>query len=154
MSEMHGKSRCHAICGVYSFYLAVLSPVLRLSSLRRVLLFASAAACGVAASAHPPPPPVVCGAAQNVVSTVNLGTRLDLKQIAMNARNAEYNPRRFSVRLQPFCGACVQVRRSFVLRVRRAARRRPAFALWRQLCDYFVGMSNELHTDLLRALFS
>jgi transcription initiation factor TFIID TATA-box-binding protein len=33
---------------------------------------------------------------QNVVSTVNLGTRLDPKQIAMRARNAEYNPKRFS----------------------------------------------------------
>lgn len=30
---------------------------------------------------------------QNVVATVNLGTKLDLKEIAMNARNAEYNPK-------------------------------------------------------------
>jgi len=33
---------------------------------------------------------------QNVVSTVNLCCKLDLKQIAMRARNAEYNPKRFS----------------------------------------------------------
>jgi len=33
---------------------------------------------------------------QNIVSTVNLGCRLDLKQIAMKARNAEYNPKRFA----------------------------------------------------------
>eukprot|EP00124_Ichthyophonus_hoferi_P004035 Ihof_evm1s400 gene=Ihof_evmTU1s400 len=33
---------------------------------------------------------------QNIVSTVNLGTRLELKQIALHARNAEYNPKRFA----------------------------------------------------------
>jgi hypothetical protein len=33
---------------------------------------------------------------QNVVSTVNLGTKLDLKIIALHARNAEYNPNRFA----------------------------------------------------------
>ena len=30
---------------------------------------------------------------RNIVSTVNLGCRLDLKNIAMSARNAEYNPK-------------------------------------------------------------
>ncbi|KAK0575250.1 hypothetical protein LWI29_035984 [Acer saccharum] len=30
---------------------------------------------------------------QNVVSTVNLGCKLDLKQIALKARNAEFNPK-------------------------------------------------------------
>ncbi len=30
---------------------------------------------------------------RNVVSTVNLGVKLNLKDIAMNARNAEYNPK-------------------------------------------------------------
>jgi transcription initiation factor TFIID TATA-box-binding protein len=33
---------------------------------------------------------------QNVVATVTLGTRLELKTIALQARNAEYNPKRFS----------------------------------------------------------
>lgn len=33
---------------------------------------------------------------QNIVSTVNLSCKLDLKQIALNARNAEYNPKRFA----------------------------------------------------------
>ena len=33
---------------------------------------------------------------QNIVSTVNLGCRLDLKHIALHARNAEYNPKRFA----------------------------------------------------------
>lgn len=30
---------------------------------------------------------------QNVVATVNLGVALDLKAIALHARNAEYNPK-------------------------------------------------------------
>lgn len=33
---------------------------------------------------------------QNVVATVNLECRLDLKTIALHARNAEYNPKRFA----------------------------------------------------------
>ena len=33
---------------------------------------------------------------QNVVATVNLACRLDLKEIALHARNAEYNPKRFA----------------------------------------------------------
>ncbi|CAD6188242.1 unnamed protein product [Caenorhabditis auriculariae] len=33
---------------------------------------------------------------QNIVSTVNLGVPLDLKNIALHARNAEYNPKRFA----------------------------------------------------------
>ncbi|KAG8123614.1 hypothetical protein E2320_018969 [Naja naja] len=35
-------------------------------------------------------------AQQNIVSTVNLGCKLDLKTIALRARNAEYNPKRFA----------------------------------------------------------
>ncbi|KAL0480068.1 transcription initiation factor TFIID TATA-box-binding protein [Acrasis kona] len=33
---------------------------------------------------------------QNVVSTVNLGCKLKLNHIALHARNAEYNPKRFA----------------------------------------------------------
>eukprot|EP00301_Raphidiophrys_heterophryoidea_P004901 c12096_g1_i2.p1 GENE.c12096_g1_i2~~c12096_g1_i2.p1 ORF type:complete len:246 (-),score=59.93 c12096_g1_i2:469-1206(-) len=33
---------------------------------------------------------------QNIVATANLGCKLDLKEIASRARNAEYNPRRFA----------------------------------------------------------
>ncbi|NXN98402.1 TBPL2 protein, partial [Rhinopomastus cyanomelas] len=33
---------------------------------------------------------------QNIVSTVNLACKLDLKYIALHARNAEYNPKRFA----------------------------------------------------------
>ena len=34
--------------------------------------------------------------ARNIVATVNLGCVLNLKTIAMHARNAEYNPKRFA----------------------------------------------------------
>lgn len=33
---------------------------------------------------------------QNIVATVNLGCQLELKKIALYARNAEYNPKRFA----------------------------------------------------------
>uniref|UniRef100_A0A6U5ACA7 TATA-box-binding protein n=2 Tax=Hemiselmis andersenii TaxID=464988 RepID=A0A6U5ACA7_HEMAN len=33
---------------------------------------------------------------QNIVATINLQTPLELKKIAMSARNAEYNPKRFA----------------------------------------------------------
>ena len=33
---------------------------------------------------------------QNVVSTINMKTQLDLKTIALKSLNSEYNPRRFS----------------------------------------------------------
>lgn len=33
---------------------------------------------------------------QNIVSTANLGTELDLRMIAQNCRNAEFNPKRFA----------------------------------------------------------
>jgi len=33
---------------------------------------------------------------RNIVCTVNLVCRLDLKKIALHARNAEYNPKRFA----------------------------------------------------------
>ncbi|XP_041988332.1 TATA-box-binding protein [Aricia agestis] len=33
---------------------------------------------------------------QNIVATVNLNCKLDLKKIALHARNAEYNPKRFA----------------------------------------------------------
>eukprot|EP01117_Protostelium_nocturnum_P004766 TRINITY_DN1727_c0_g1_i4.p1 TRINITY_DN1727_c0_g1~~TRINITY_DN1727_c0_g1_i4.p1 ORF type:complete len:127 (-),score=38.75 TRINITY_DN1727_c0_g1_i4:106-486(-) len=41
-------------------------------------------------------PSGIVPALQNIVSTVNMGCKLDLKQIAMKARNAEYNPKRFA----------------------------------------------------------
>jgi transcription initiation factor TFIID TATA-box-binding protein len=42
---------------------------------------------------------LICGAVsfgRNIVATVNLATPLELKKIALNARNAEYNPKRFA----------------------------------------------------------
>ena len=41
---------------------------------------------------------------RNVVSTVNLGCKLELKTIALHARNAEYNPK---VRIW-FCGVTLE----------------------------------------------
>jgi TATA-box binding protein (TBP) (component of TFIID and TFIIIB) len=37
-----------------------------------------------------------CVDCRNIVATVNLECRLDLKTIALHARNAEYNPKRFA----------------------------------------------------------
>ena len=46
---------------------------------------------------HPPPQAeVIRPELQNIVSTANLGIPLDLKNIVLNCRNAEYNPRRFA----------------------------------------------------------
>ena len=33
---------------------------------------------------------------RNIVSTISVGCKLDLKKIALQARNAEYNPKRFA----------------------------------------------------------
>ncbi|KTW31704.1 TATA-box-binding protein [Pneumocystis jirovecii RU7] len=55
-----------------------------------------------APSAPPSGPPAFAGVSgivptlQNIVATVNLDCRLDLKTIALHARNAEYNPKRFA----------------------------------------------------------
>jgi len=47
-------------------------------------------------SAPPSMEPGIVPQLQNIVSTVNLGCPLDLKNIALRARNAEYNPKRFA----------------------------------------------------------
>lgn len=44
----------------------------------------------------PDPRPARAALPQNVVATVNLDCKLDLKSIALHARNAEYNPKRFA----------------------------------------------------------
>ena len=33
---------------------------------------------------------------RNIVSTISVGCKLDLKKIALHARNSEYNPKRFA----------------------------------------------------------
>ena len=45
-----------------------------------------------------PPELTDCGSCRtrNIVATTNLGTQLELKKIALYARNAEYNPKRFA----------------------------------------------------------
>lgn len=54
---------------------------------------------GIVAAEHSPVNPHASGiipTLQNIVATVNLSCKLDLKVIAMGARNAEYNPKRFA----------------------------------------------------------
>ncbi|CAD5215156.1 unnamed protein product [Bursaphelenchus okinawaensis] len=58
-------------------------------------------ASNIPATVQPPTPMSVAidvpsPTLQNIVSTVNLGVQLDLKKIALHARNAEYNPKRFA----------------------------------------------------------
>jgi transcription initiation factor TFIID TATA-box-binding protein len=60
---------------------------------------ADADAAAAAAGDGPSVPRVTHGiepVIQNVVATTNLGVQLDLKTIALRARNAEYNPKRFA----------------------------------------------------------
>uniref|UniRef100_A0A060T6M3 ARAD1B16720p n=1 Tax=Blastobotrys adeninivorans TaxID=409370 RepID=A0A060T6M3_BLAAD len=45
---------------------------------------------------HPESASGIIPTLQNIVATVNLDCRLDLKNIALHARNAEYNPKRFA----------------------------------------------------------
>lgn len=40
---------------------------------------------------------------RNIVATVNLDCRLDLKTIALHARNAEYNPKVLTAMLHGYC---------------------------------------------------
>jgi transcription initiation factor TFIID TATA-box-binding protein len=53
----------------------------------------AAEAAGVDLTVHPSG---IVPTLQNIVATVNLDTKLDLKTIALTARNAEYNPKRFA----------------------------------------------------------
>ncbi|KAK0521161.1 TATA-binding protein (TBP) [Tilletia horrida] len=56
---------------------------------------ATGSAAGAAALPETPAHGIV-PTLQNIVATVNLDVRLDLKTIALHARNAEYNPKRFA----------------------------------------------------------
>ncbi|KAI9850283.1 MAG: TATA-box-binding protein [Thelocarpon superellum] len=47
-------------------------------------------------ASHDAGPSGIVPTLQNIVATVNLDCRLDLKTIALHARNAEYNPKRFA----------------------------------------------------------
>jgi len=57
---------------------------------------AAAGPSAAAASLAPLPSHGIVPILQNIVSTVNLNVKLDLKTIALHARNAEYNPKRFA----------------------------------------------------------
>ncbi|KAK0542609.1 TATA-binding protein (TBP) [Tilletia horrida] len=56
----------------------------------------AAAASNNAAALPETPSHGIVPTLQNIVATVNLDVRLDLKTIALHARNAEYNPKRFA----------------------------------------------------------
>lgn len=62
-----------------------------------------AAAAGAAAAAIVPGANTagIVPTLQNIVATVNLECKLDLKTIALHARNAEYNPKRFAAGIYP-----------------------------------------------------
>lgn len=50
----------------------------------------------VSPAVHAPTDNNIIPQLQNIVSTVNMGVKLDLKKIALHARNAEFNPKRFA----------------------------------------------------------
>ena len=50
----------------------------------------------VSPAVHQPTDNNIIPQLQNIVSTVNMGVKLDLKKIALHARNAEFNPKRFA----------------------------------------------------------
>uniref|UniRef100_J3N2U6 TATA-box-binding protein n=1 Tax=Oryza brachyantha TaxID=4533 RepID=J3N2U6_ORYBR len=66
----------------------------------------------------------------NIVSTVNLDCRLDLKQIALQARNAEYNPKRFA---------------AVIMRIREPKTTALIFASGKMVC---TGAKSEDHSKL------
>ncbi|KAG8088349.1 hypothetical protein GUJ93_ZPchr0010g9108 [Zizania palustris] len=66
----------------------------------------------------------------NIVATVNLDCRLDLKQIALQARNAEYNPKRFA---------------AVIMRIREPKTTALIFASGKMVC---TGAKSEEHSKL------
>ncbi|KAF0929742.1 hypothetical protein E2562_024434 [Oryza meyeriana var. granulata] len=67
---------------------------------------------------------------QNIVSTVNLDCRLDLQKIALHARNAEYNPKRFA---------------AVIMRIREPKTTALIFASGKMVC---TGAKSEDHSKL------
>ncbi|XP_042010110.1 TATA-box-binding protein 2-like isoform X1 [Salvia splendens] len=67
---------------------------------------------------------------QNIVSTVNLDCKLDLKSIALQARNAEYNPKRFA---------------AVIMRIREPKTTALIFASGKMVC---TGAKNEAQSKL------
>ncbi|KAG2548936.1 hypothetical protein PVAP13_9KG538500 [Panicum virgatum] len=67
---------------------------------------------------------------RNIVSTVNLDCQLDLKMIALQARNAEYNPKRFA---------------AVIMRIREPKTTALVFASGKMVC---TGAKSEEHSKL------
>ncbi|WVZ59056.1 hypothetical protein U9M48_009260 [Paspalum notatum var. saurae] len=75
-------------------------------------------------------PSGIVPALQNIVSTVNLECQLDLKMIALQARNAEYNPKRFA---------------AVIMRIREPKTTALVFASGKMVC---TGAKSEEHSKL------
>ncbi|KAG2548937.1 hypothetical protein PVAP13_9KG538500 [Panicum virgatum] len=75
-------------------------------------------------------PSGIVPALQNIVSTVNLDCQLDLKMIALQARNAEYNPKRFA---------------AVIMRIREPKTTALVFASGKMVC---TGAKSEEHSKL------
>eukprot|EP00056_Hartaetosiga_gracilis_P002249 m.51912 g.51912 ORF g.51912 m.51912 type:complete len:185 (-) comp10977_c0_seq1:37-591(-) len=72
----------------------------------------------------------------NLVATVNLGTKLDLKHIALRARNAEYSPKRFS---------------AVIMRIRTPRTTALVFASGKMIC---TGAKSEDHAHTAAKIFA
>ncbi|KAK3157634.1 hypothetical protein QOZ80_2AG0125380 [Eleusine coracana subsp. coracana] len=75
-------------------------------------------------------PSGIVPALQNIVSTVNLNCRLELQKIALRARNAEYNPKRFA---------------AVIMRIREPKTTALVFASGKMVC---TGAKSEEHSKL------
>ncbi|CAN7001648.1 unnamed protein product [Brassica rapa subsp. trilocularis] len=79
---------------------------------------------------------------QNIVSTVNLDCKLDLKAIALQARNAEYNPKRFA---------------AVIMRIREPKTTALIFASGKMVCtgaksEYFSKMAARKYARIVQKL--
>jgi len=71
---------------------------------------------------------------QNIVSTVNMGCPLNLKQIAMGARNAEFNPKvRYSLTV------------ATDLSLRKQSTNLPSSPVWRYVLEYLAAICRGDH---------
>ncbi|CAL4107554.1 unnamed protein product, partial [Meganyctiphanes norvegica] len=74
----------------------LMSPMMAAPGSQGMYLTGPATPLGSQPPHTPSSDPSIVPQLQNIVSTVNLGCKLDLKKIALHARNAEYNPKRFA----------------------------------------------------------
>ncbi|KAG6408216.1 hypothetical protein SASPL_131220 [Salvia splendens] len=89
---------------------------------------------------------------QNIVSTVNLDCKLDLKAIALQARNAEYNPKVFTLHQNSFAVnkfiltfGCFQRFAAVIMRIREQKTTALIFASGKMVC---TGAKSEAQSKL------